>query len=65
MNGADVAQEGTLRAVEGEGIVIEQSTQPLKTYWIPYQVILTVEFTAPKGPVESRSVREDPQHPGS
>ena len=48
INGATVAQEGTLQAVEGEGIVIEDSLHQEKTYWIPYDVILNVSFTAKK-----------------
>lgn len=44
INGADVNQVGKLIAIEGEGIVLEEATPLKRTYWIPYQVILSVRF---------------------
>ena len=48
MNGAAVAQFGKLIAIEGEGLVIEDALHPDQTYWIPYQVVLSVKFTNKK-----------------
>jgi hypothetical protein len=48
INGADVVQVGKLIAVEGEGLVIEVTSPVSNSYWIPYQVILSVSFTEKK-----------------
>ncbi len=45
MNGADVVQVGKLVAVEGRGLILEETGTPPVSYWIPYPVILSVRFT--------------------
>jgi hypothetical protein len=48
INGADVVQVGKLAAVEGRGLILEETgAQPVK-FWIPYPVILSVKFTGVK-----------------
>ena len=46
MNGADVVQVGKLVAVEGKGLILEETGAHPVSYWIPYPVILSVRFTA-------------------
>lgn len=49
INGSTVIQNGKLLAVEGEGIVIEDSHPPApSSFWIPYHVILSVETAGHK-----------------